>query len=274
MPVHPRWRGEHICSCLWAISRYGSSPLARGTRIGAGKSSDSVRFIPAGAGNTRNPARRRQPAAVHPRWRGEHQGSPDAEAWRPGSSPLARGTLVHPRLPGSNSRFIPAGAGNTKPTSTRPSLMPVHPRWRGEHAVVRAGNVFDYGSSPLARGTLQGEYRRSAYPRFIPAGAGNTLTPVTGAHPMTVHPRWRGEHGLFDHDLKASPGSSPLARGTLIPRLHVPAAQRFIPAGAGNTSMALAQRAKLTVHPRWRGEHAQGGRGGRQGFIPAGAGNT
>ena len=32
LPVHPRWRGEHIAQRLPARSKVGSSPLARGTR--------------------------------------------------------------------------------------------------------------------------------------------------------------------------------------------------------------------------------------------------
>ena len=91
-------------------------------------------------------------------------------------------------------------------------------------------------------------------------------------------------------------GSSPLARGThpSVPRLA--AADRFIPAGAGNIAGGTSGQASRPVHPRWRGEHACSllrlknrvgssplARGtlplwlliaSLSRFIPAGAGNT
>ena len=154
---------------------------------------------------------------------------------RPGSSPLARGPLPlkpHVRRP---DRFIPAGAGNT--TSYRAGWLqrPVHPRWRGEH--FRSVSVPPpwYGSSPLARGTPDGHRAAERRGRFIPAGAGNTLTFTAWKWPATVHPRWRGEHLSVAGPRNAYIGSSPLARGTR----RQPAAPAAIPA----------------VHPRWRGEH-------------------
>ena len=70
--VHPRWRGEHITAEQTHLSRYGSSPLARGTRINYVLHSVRARFIPAGAGNTRAPVALAALHSVHPRWRGEH----------------------------------------------------------------------------------------------------------------------------------------------------------------------------------------------------------
>ena len=71
---------------------------------------------------------------------------------------------------------------------------------------------------------------------------------------------------------------------------------RFIPAGAGNTGSRLRRSSRMSVYPRWRGEHKRPGarvwrlyglsplaRGTRRPqlstytpwrFIPAGAGNT
>ena len=138
--------------------------------------------------------------------------------------------------------------------------------------------------------------RRTLLTRFIPAGAGNThsLRPRPGQQP--VHPRWRGEHPRVAVAGFVGYGSSPLARGTLRENPSSGPQGRFIPAGAGNTSVATADSHPTTVHPRWRGEHwaramigmpssgssplARGTPGcagtcpapGR--FIPAGAGNT
>ncbi len=91
-------------------------------------------------------------------------------------------------------------------------------------------------------------------------------------------------------------GLSPLARGTPSPRSGGAHAERFIPAGAGNTAPGPVSGRGAPVYPRWRGEHDYlpggqkrgcglsplargthfGNRTGSTGhrFIPAGAGNT
>ena len=171
---------------------------------------------------------------------------------------------------------IPAGAGNTRLRNST---------WNGTR-----------GSSPLVRGTRETKVGYYLYRRFIPAGAGNTMTRAAASSPPAVHPRWRGEHPFSASDSLSSSGSSPLARGTLRCLTGGPFGGRFIPAGAGNTTLTVVANSGCSVHPRWRGEHqirswcslntngssplARGTR--RQGehmlalgrFIPAGAGNT
>ena len=113
---------------------------------------------------------------------------------------------------------------------------------------------------------------------------------------MVVYPRWRGELDRTASVVSSGYGLSPLARGTHRPRTTIRANRRFIPAGAGNTTVQTAGYYFFAVYPRWRGEHlllelveccysglsplARGTqrqvvaalRGRR--FIPAGAGNT
>ena len=93
-----------------------------------------------------------------------------------GLSPLARGTQLKGRRYPVNTRFIPAGAGNTSVHNDYVCHAAVYPRWRGEHLKNVGYPVYIRGLSPLARGTHR--YRRQALLewRFIPAGAGNTLS--------------------------------------------------------------------------------------------------
>ena len=92
LTVHPRWRGEHRSHPGRDHPDRGSSPLARGTLDRHPRQRVPVRFIPAGAGNTRQHVVEVQEAAVHPRWRGEHGSRSSGGSRFFGSSPLARGT--------------------------------------------------------------------------------------------------------------------------------------------------------------------------------------
>ncbi len=176
VPVYPRWRGEHDDGVM--------------------TSGKSLRFIPAGAGNTRRPHPPLYRIAVYPRWRGEH--------------------AVPDQHRSESIRFIPAGAGNTFRHQC-PAVPPaVYPRWRGEHAQTKTLAKLANGLSPLARGTrfCQSGDRRGS--RFIPAGAGNTSAGMSPISCRAVYPRWRGEHMLPHAVICRWRGLSPLARGTLL----------------------------------------------------------
>jgi len=152
----------------------GLSPLARGTRAQQVAMGIQWRFIPAGAGNTHGKGRTEVMAAVYPRWRGEHQHTLIGHTGLCGLSPLARGTRGYLNWSYPLTRFIPAGAGNTRVYRDDSIVESVYPRWRGEHGSSAFILVRFNGLSPLARGTLQANPHRQSCERFIPAGAGNT----------------------------------------------------------------------------------------------------
>ncbi len=131
--VYPRWRGEHNVRLSPLCVVAGLSPLARGTLHGFGFLFDGRRFIPAGAGNTTGCAIWRSRIKVYPRWRGEHHKETILRFVQVGLSPLARGTLLQCQQSFPDCRFIPAGAGNTSPSTPVSKLISVYPRWRGEH---------------------------------------------------------------------------------------------------------------------------------------------
>ena len=196
----------------------------------------------------------------------------------------------------SQSRFIPAGAGNTVLNSFVSEGLPVHPRGCGEHAARAMYGFSTSGSSPRVRGTRFAAGLGRAVQRFIPAGAGNTSTPRWWRRSPSVHPRGCGEHAAGAGTLTTGGGSSPRVRGTPVSGGGAPGPGRFIPAGAGNTKEAFYGLVFVAVHPRGCGEHELYERAkteltgssprvrGTQGvsrfgwplsrFIPAGAGNT
>ena len=213
-----------------------------------------------------------------------------------GSSPRARGTPFDFRHHAQDVRFIPAGAGNAGVANLNYVVHTVHPRGRGERPAIRMPTPAAVGSSPRARGTRAVRPDDDAFPRFIPAGAGNAICSPLRAWSTPVHPRGRGEReGVVGAD-RVHGGSSPRARGTQLRAEVEEVARRFIPAGAGNAGMLDPNWRASTVHPRGRGErcrcscqnHPLAGsspraRGTRLQvlpirlfgrFIPAGAGNA
>ena len=152
------------------------------------------RFIPAGAGNTVMKTTEAVIHTVHPRRCGEHKCVHCTASLKPGSSPQVRGTLFSELENKQYSRFIPAGAGNTAPHLLIDTLLAVHPRRCGEHSVWLDDAFTSAGSSPQVRGTRYSASRWGSGLRFIPAGAGNTITLWSRTPPKTVHPRRCGEH--------------------------------------------------------------------------------
>ncbi len=192
--VYPRWRGEHKVTLTEPQKVGGLSPLARGTRSDRYLLPGTERFIPAGAGNTYRIKVVADVFTVYPRWRGEHDRKVRRRSRRGGLSPLARGTHTLIYSPLLTSRFIPAGAGNTRAKSTILVSYPVYPRWRGEHCIDWSIPCPSIGLSPLARGTLTCTPPMWCACRFIPAGAGNTQQNRLFFSDFAVYPRWRGEH--------------------------------------------------------------------------------
>ena len=213
--VYPRWRGELMKCRNVNFSSGGLSPLARGTRDKSARIGGPLRFIPAGAGNSKAIRRAFSCQPVYPRWRGELPQRTHESQCSGGLSPLARGTPLDEDGPGELVRFIPAGAGNSAIRWIHCFVAPVYPRWRGELNNSRKCSAALRGLSPLARGTPSCTTIAPSYPRFIPAGAGNSSPIGMATCDASVYPRWRGELQKTPRFLHFIGGLSPLARGTL-----------------------------------------------------------
>ena len=172
-----------------------------------------------------------------------------------GSSPLARGTSARRSWRRTRGRLIPARAGNICLRTLWARVSAAHPRSRGEHEERQNKRIDAVGSSPLARGTFLVLRCRVRRLRLIPARAGNIHAVRSQPQRQAAHPRSRGEHLRSNSIEKFTPGSSPLARGTLdIFRCNI-GGMRLSPARAGNMFSSRKLMCVVTAHPRSRGEH-------------------
>ena len=96
------------------------------------------------------------------------------------------------------------------------------------------------GSSPLARGLPERRVDLEARVRIIPARAGFTVTWVLGADHPRDHPRSRGVYAIMKPFSALNKGSSPLARGLLVPEYDLLSELGIIPARAGFTINRMA----------------------------------
>ena len=250
---HPRSRGVyHYDGGVYPGTR-GSSPLARGLLQGGLLRGSRVRIIPARAGFTSVSTIRTTRERDHPRSRGVYGAAPLEDSSACGSSPLARGLRRRTLRRLVRLRIIPARAGFTLRSWTRPARPPDHPRSRGVYPTSTtrsspkggssplargllssaSGRVRQMGSSPLARGLLSsasGRVRQMGssplarglqHPRplgrvqhgIIPARAGFTIGAPSVVVVCPDHPRSRGVYSSDRDDQGSARGSSPLARG-------------------------------------------------------------
>ena len=113
LKAHPRMRGENTKTMRFTFTADGSSPHARGKRIHILLVRSMVRLIPACAGKTSQPISKVCTAGAHPRMHGENSRGCRKNAPSGGSSPHARGKLIHQGRFFTAQRLIPACAGKT-----------------------------------------------------------------------------------------------------------------------------------------------------------------
>ena len=131
--AHPRSRGENREAVLAIRRAAGSSPLTRGKRPWGWRRRTARRLIPAHAGKTERDRTMILLGAAHPRSRGENTVMGSARFATLGSSPLTRGKPVRRTVVPWVQRLIPAHAGKTFGVAAVGSVMPAHPRSRGEN---------------------------------------------------------------------------------------------------------------------------------------------
>ena len=232
---HPRSRGVYGADMGVVAAVMGSSPLARGLPVVHVDDRASQRIIPARAGFTTRPGRRRCGRSDHPRSRGVYAYLIRGLRADDGSSPLARGLLVAGAQRRREDGIIPARAGFTHPTWTPARYVRDHPRSRGVYWAGSPAPSPPPGSSPLARGLPDPARIPAAGRGIIPARAGFTRSECRGSWRSRDHPRSRGVYRRTGCLSCSRIGSSPLARGL---RWAFRAAEEeggIIPARAGFT---------------------------------------
>ena len=196
---------------------FGSSPLARGLPGDGPGGRGGGGIIPARAGFTSLRGSSRGGCGDHPRSRGVYSPGRSGRRSSRGSSPLARGLPDIVVVLTEPPRIIPARAGFTALGRQGSALSRDHPRSRGVYSPPRPRSAPPSGSSPLARGLQAAARDITAAARIIPARAGFTRiyrrVPPVGAD----HPRSRGVYALTRRIPVTPRGSSPLARGLLLP---------------------------------------------------------
>ena len=217
------------------MSTIGSSPLARGLRAVGLVLGLLGGIIPARAGFTLCSSGTRSCSADHPRSRGVYVRHSRCDRGQLGSSPLARGLPCSMRSVIGAFRIIPARAGFTCPTGQQPAPCPDHPRSRGVYAGNAVSEGGQVGSSPLARGLRPRRARQPEGEGIIPARAGFTTVQRRLVEMSRDHPRSRGVYRFCCSVACDGMGSSPLARGLLVPGRSGWLGSGIIPARAGFT---------------------------------------
>ena len=254
--VHPRACGERAAWRARKSPPVGSSPRLRGTLQRLGELDRLARFIPAPAGNARAARRRAILPSVHPRACGERRAVGGGLRRRAhiGSSPRLRGTPERSANFLDLMRFIPAPAGNARPSASAAPWSTVHPRACGERWDEALIETIARGSSPRLRGTRGRRRAVRRRIRFIPAPAGNAVAQVELHSLRPVHPRACGERSTASRIIARHTGSSPRLRGTRTAARREHRGPRFIPAPAGNALGRRAVARSRAVHPRACGE--------------------
>ena len=231
-------------------SSSGSSPRVRG-KLGRNVVVCGFRrIIPASAGQTPTTPTAHYGITDHPRECGANFALRQRLEVVAGSSPRVRGKRPATRQRSTDTRIIPASAGQTARPRAPSSTCADHPRECGANVTLSLSVDREHGSSPRVRGKPGKAERAGLRVRIIPASAGQTqfAVPVRGCRPD--HPRECGANGGGQIAESHGFGSSPRVRGKLVAALHHATGQRIIPASAGQTRRVASIAVPCSDHPR------------------------
>ena len=173
--AYPRMRGGNLWTGGQYAANYGLSPHARGKPTGFTYQARVHGPIPACAGETISCLFRVLRQRAYPRMRGGNSLISSACLMWSGLSPHARGKQAL-RIWLSGWRGpIPACAGETGRTCSRPNGRRAYPRMRGGNGPTKIKMMVSRGLSPHARGKLAAAWMAATSGGPIPACAGETL---------------------------------------------------------------------------------------------------
>ena len=258
VPDHPRACGANMASKGKIDFQTGSSPRMRG-KLGADAGSTELdRIIPAHAGQTCSRGAKARPTPDHPRACGANDSLYHRLDFAHGSSPRMRGKPTPVCGTSLSKRIIPAHAGQTAVDAANRLGRTDHPRACGANDVAIPRTLAKSGSSPRMRGKLARDTEHIGGIRIIPAHAGQTCFAEYSFCRSADHPRACGANAEAIAQAAAEDGSSPRMRGKLVIIVPINAAQRIIPAHAGQTTRVDELISPVSNHPRACGANLLG----------------
>ena len=273
--VYPR-----VCGGTDGIVRGGGgggglSPRVRGNLPVSLVLSDSVRSIPACAGEPHGQAHRLVRGEVYPRvcggtWRYVGLGGTDH-----GLSPRVRGNPRCCRAAPTGPGSIPACAGEPCSRPAPGSRRWVYPRVCGGTAQSAQRGGTGSGLSPRVRGNRLWRLAQAGYSRSIPACAGEPVDLGCPRIGGAVYPRVCGGTSASTLPHSTQRGLSPRVRGNPTERDAISGSVRSIPACAGEPPLRSRTILEPGVYPRVCGGTRYAPDGGRRpkGLSPRVRGN-
>ena len=231
-------------------SSSGSSPRVRG-KLGRNVVVCGFRrIIPASAGQTPTTPTAHYGITDHPRECGANFALRQRLEVVAGSSPRVRGKRPATRQRSTDTRIIPASAGQTARPRAPSSTCADHPRECGANVACIFALRSPDGSSPRVRGKPHPRTRLRHRQRIIPASAGQTSRCPTYTTRWTDHPRECGANRQSILRSQSLTGSSPRVRGKLPVGMGSGSLRRIIPASAGQTRAYEPLGPFVADHPR------------------------
>ncbi len=251
----PRTRGDHLGHHSGKVLAAGTTPHARGPPAGPALLAAVRGNNPARAGTTTCHQALCGRQGEQPRTRGDHAPRVIWLMSQPGTTPHARGPLLDRGHVDPADGNNPARAGTTSSVSRRRLRTREQPRTRGDHRQKLLWVDELMGTTPHARGPLDGEARPGLVAGNNPARAGTTRWPSRSGGARREQPRTRGDHSRTASRATRGLGTTPHARGPPWWRPRWEPSIRNNPARAGTTRGCGLLADPSVEQPRTRGDH-------------------